>query len=270
MPSISTRAGEISYAVQGKGQPIIMLHATLHDGHDYETIAARLAERYQTITVDWPWHGSSKGVSTFENLNAVGFANVLEDFVSGLSIEPAIFIGNSVGGFAAARLAINRPESVRGLVLVNTGGFVDWNLFSRLVTRMLGFATVSRIVMPHLVRRYMSPQTSHDEEITRRAAARAGTVEGAKAAAALWRSFLDDGHDLRPRAKDMKTPVLLVWGTRDPIFPLSAGQAAHRYIPGSRLEPFDAGHVVFSSKPDHFLEVVEPFIESTVTADQQT
>ncbi|KIW28777.1 uncharacterized protein PV07_04651 [Cladophialophora immunda] len=260
--SVPTRGGDVSYRVKGKGQPIVLLHATLHDGRDYEVIADRLAEKYQAISVDWPWHGDSKGVSSKEYLGAVGFADILEDIVEGLKLEPAIFVGNSVGGFAVARLAITHPDKVRGLVLVNTGGFATWTPFSRLVARLLGFATISRWVTPHLVGKYMSPQTSHDEEITRRVTARARTEEGASIAAALWRSFLDPGHDLRSRAGSIKAPVLLLWGTRDPVCSKAVAEATRLCIPHAKLEFIDAGHVVFSSKPNEFHQLLQPFLES--------
>ncbi|KIW79194.1 hypothetical protein Z517_05806 [Fonsecaea pedrosoi CBS 271.37] len=262
MHSVPTRAGDISYSTQGKGQPIVLLHATLHDSRDYEVIAERLAERYQTISVDWPWHGNSQGGSSKGYLSAAGFADILEDIVEGLKLEPAIFIGNSVGGFAAARLAVTHPDKVRGMILVNAGGFVEWTLISRLFARLLGFATVSRLVTPHLVGKYMSPQTSHDEDITRRVKARASSGEGASTAAALWRSFLDPGHDLRSRAESIKAPVLLVWGSRDPLFSKASAEATKMYMPQARLVFLDAGHVVFSSKPNEFQQLVQPFIES--------
>ncbi|OCT45495.1 hypothetical protein CLCR_01756 [Cladophialophora carrionii] len=103
-----------------------MLHATLHDRRDYEVVAEHFAKKYKAITVDWPWHGDSKGSSNEDYLSAVGFADVLEDVVDGLELGSAMVIGNSVGGLAAARFAINQPDKVRGLVLVNTGGFVEW------------------------------------------------------------------------------------------------------------------------------------------------
>ena len=266
MPLVPTRAGEVSYEVKGEGVPIVMLHSILHDNRDYEVVAAYLAQKHKTITIDWPWHGDSKGIADREHLGAVGFADILEDIIGGLQLEPAIFIGNSVGGFSAARLAITHPDQVRGLVLVNSGGFVEWTPFSRLLTRPLGSAAVSRFIMPRLVPRYMCPQTDQDQEITRRAAARGGTAEGASIAAALWRSFLHPGHDLRSRARDIKAPVLLVWGTRDPLFPKAAGEAVQKYLPGSELKHFDTGHVVFSSKPVEFHRVVDSFIESIVAA----
>lgn len=278
MPSVPTRAGDVSYIVQGKGIPVIMLHATLHDCHDFDSIADKLAVQYQTIAVDWPWHGSSKGPiagtsPAARQPGAVEFAGVLEDFVTALDLPPAVIIGNSVGGFAAARLAITHPSRVRALVLVNSGGFLPpspvLTLIVRILCYLLSSSTLSRHIMPRMVSGYMSSQTAEDELICQKTVARARSKEGARVCASLWHSFLDPDHNLSPRAKEIKAPTLVVHGTRDIVVPLIVGETVHKLISGSQLEVFDAGHVVFSSKPDEFLRVVESFIQSTFDRSQE-
>lgn len=262
MPLVPTRLGEVSYQIQGEGQPVVLLHANLHDRHDYDTIVPKLSKKYQTIAVDWPWHGESNGLATVENLSAVSLADVLEDFVSALNLPPALFIGNSVGGFACARLAITQPDRVLGLVLINNGGFVEWPFLLRLFCRVLGTPFFARLILPSMVSQYMRPQTAQDEEIMHRAVARARTSNGASVAAALWRSFPDSGHDLRPRADKIKARTLIAWGVNDPTFPKGAEKDVQKCIPGSTVELFHTGHVVFSSKPEEFLHVVELFFQS--------
>ncbi|KAK9236665.1 Alpha/Beta hydrolase protein [Lipomyces kononenkoae] len=187
------------------------------------------------------------------------------DFVTALDLPPAVIIGNSVGGFAAASLAISNPSRVRALVLVNSGGFALWNPVNRLLCSLLGFPTVARFIMPRLVRWYMDPQTAEDKTICRKYAARARTKEGSWVNASLWKSFLKPGHDLRPRANEIRAPTLLVLGVHDIIIPLDVGggQTAHTLIPGSKLELFETGHVVVSSKPDEFVCVFQEFMQST-------
>ncbi|KAA8651053.1 alpha/beta fold hydrolase [Aspergillus tanneri] len=264
MRSVSTRVGNISYTVSGEGRPVVLLHATLHDSHDFDPIIFRLAEHYQTIAVDWPWHGNTKGsdiAATCAKPSAILFADVLEDFVAALDLPPAILIGNSVGGFAAARLAITNPNRVYALVLVNTGGFTSWNLFSRSFCYIMGFKAVARIVLPYIISQYMNAQTPNDMAISQKARTRAQSREGSTLAATLWRSFLDNGHDIRAQAIAIKKPTLIIWGTKD-IFPVTTAYNAQNSIPGSNLKLFDAGHVVFSSKPEEFLNVLDQFLQS--------
>ena len=63
-------------------------------------------------------------------------------------------------------------------------------------------------------------------------------------------------------------PFMLVWGERDPIIPVEHGIAAHELVPSSRLEIFEgAGHFPHLDDPQHFLDVLLDFIESTEPAD---
>jgi pimeloyl-ACP methyl ester carboxylesterase len=262
MPSVSTRVGDVSYSIDGTGAPIILLHATLHTRHDFDPIIPQLSLHYQVIGVDWPWHGESCHPAN-QQPAATLLADTLEDVVTALNLPPAIFIGNSVGGFSAARLAITHPERVKGLVLVNNGGFVDITWTIRLFTRLLTIPLLIRWIYPSLVEKYMAPQNADDKKITTEVAAIAKTVEGSKIVASMFASFLDPGHDLRSRASQVKVPTLLIWGKKDPIAPVSICESTHKAIKGSKSVVLDTGHVVFASKPDEFLKLVEPFIAET-------
>jgi pimeloyl-ACP methyl ester carboxylesterase len=262
MTTIQTRAGRVAYSESGSGPTVLLLHATLHDRHDFDPIVDTLAQRYRTIAVDWPGHGDSDPIDAAIEPSAPLFADVLEDVVDGLDLSRAVLIGNSVGGFAAARLAINRPGSVAGLVLVNTGGFVPWNPLSRNFCRVMGAPALFRRAAPLFVRGYMKAKTDSDRDIAERAIATAKTADGIRTGTALWRSFATPEHDLRSRAGEVAVPTLIVWGKKDIAIPLSAGRATHAAIRGSRLEILDTGHVAFSSDPHGFLAVADPFLES--------
>jgi pimeloyl-ACP methyl ester carboxylesterase len=108
----------------------------------------------------------------------------------------------------------------------------------------------------------MKAKTDSDREITQRAIAKAKTPDGVRTGTALWRSFATPGHDLRSRAGELSAPTLIVWGKKDIAIPLSAGRATRDAIAGSRLEILDTGHVVFSSDPQGFLAIADPFLES--------
>lgn len=262
MATVQSRAGRVAYHESGSGPTVLLLHAALHDRHDFDPVVETLARNYRTIAVDWPGHGESDPVDSPLEASAPLLADVLEDVVEGLGLSGAVLIGNSVGGFAAARLAVNRPERVAGLVLVNTGGFVPLTPSVRSFCRVLGTPAVFRRAAPLFVRGYMKARTDHDRRIVERATAVAKTPEGIRTGAALWRSFATPEHDLRDRAGELSVPTLVVWGKKDIAIPLRAGRATRDAIAGSRLEILDTGHVVFSSDPDGFLAVTEPFLES--------
>ncbi|WAC93961.1 alpha/beta fold hydrolase [Mycobacterium sp. Aquia_213] len=267
MPTIQTRAGRVAYDEIGSGPTVVLLHATLHDRRDFDPIREALARRYRTIAVDWPGHGDSDPVGSAAEPSAPLFADVLEDVVDGLGLTRAVLIGNSVGGFAAARLAITRPDRVAGLVLVNTGGFVPLGPTTRAFCRVIGSPAFVRLGASAFIRGYMKAKNDSDRKIAERAIAAAKTSEGIRTLTGLWRSFATPAHDLRSRAAELTVPTLIVWGRKDIAIPLRAGRATHDAIAGSRLEILDTGHVVFSSDPAGFLAVAEPFLESVGSSE---
>jgi pimeloyl-ACP methyl ester carboxylesterase len=266
MPFVTTTAGRVFCEERGSGVPVVLLHATLHDHRDFDPVAGPLATRYRTIAVDWPGHGRSDPPGRGGAVDAFRFAAVLADVVEGLDLAPAVLIGNSVGGFAAARLALDQPDRVAGLILVNTAGFTAQTTASRLGSRVLGHPWVCRRLLPRLVPRYMKARNQHDRVIAERVRARARTEDGARVAAGLWRSFGTRAFDLRADGPRLAAPTLLVWGVQDIILPLRAGRQTHAAIPGSQFRVFETGHFVFASDPDGFLDLAAPFIESATAA----
>jgi pimeloyl-ACP methyl ester carboxylesterase len=257
MPTLTTHVGSLAYEEVGSGRPLVLLHATLHDRHDFDPVVESLAKHHRVISVDWPSHGESDVV---DHVTGPLLADVLDDIVDALSLKDIVLIGNSVGGSAAARLAITRPSLVAGLVLVNSGGFVPSTLPTRAFCRLLGTEWVARRVMPRFVNAYVKAQTESDEGILERVTARARTADGVRTAASMWRSFGTPEYDLRDRAHLIAAPTLIVWGDRDPTLSMRIGKATHRAIPHSSLHALHTGHVVFSSDPAGFLRLVEPFL----------
>jgi pimeloyl-ACP methyl ester carboxylesterase len=262
MPLVETRAGTLTYHDRGDGPVLVLLHATLHDHRDFDAVVERFAPDYRVITVDWPDCGESAPVSAPEQLSATLFADALEDLVDHLSVSSVLIVGNSVGGFAAARLAISRPHQVAGLVLVDTGGFIPLTRTTRLFCNIMGTPWITRLALPAFARFYMKPRSDLDREILQRVIARARTTAGVQQAAALWRSFASDEHDLRSRAAELTAPTFIVWGRQDRAIPLSAGRATHAALPNSQFAVLDTGHVPFASAPDKFLALAEPFLRS--------
>jgi pimeloyl-ACP methyl ester carboxylesterase len=247
----------VAYSDDGTGPVVVLLHAVLHDGHDFDGIKPDLARHYRVIAVDWPGHGESPAPSLTPT--AALYADVLEDLVTALDLPPAVFIGSSVGGYCASRLAITDPARVAGLVLVDTGGFLG-GPFANAYCRVLGTPAVMRRVLPRFVRSYLRAQSDNDHAVLRRVTDRARTADGVALTAALWRSFAAAEADLRARADRITAPTLIVWGAHDTAIPLRFGRATQRAIAGSRLEVLATGHLPFSSQPQGFLAVLAPFL----------
>ena len=105
MPAVNLSTGAVHYSEHGQGVPLVLLHANPGDGHDFEAVIPALAKNHQVLALDWPGYGRSDLALQPETATVVLFYRVLREFLTALALPPAFFIGNSIGGNAAARLA---------------------------------------------------------------------------------------------------------------------------------------------------------------------
>jgi pimeloyl-ACP methyl ester carboxylesterase len=262
MPMIRTSKGPIAYERRGGGPPVVLLHGNAHDRHDYDAVLPALAREFTVFAVDWPGCGESPAPAEPRAASAAGHAALLPEIVAGLDAAPAMLIGNSVGGFSAARLALTHPALVRALVLVDSGGFTAHNPVSRLFCRVKGTELVSRLVAERFPRFYLRRRTPTVEAMLARSRAHRRDPAGIALDAAIWRSFTSPEHDLRSRATAIRVPTLLVWGRHDPVLPLRDAEAARRALPHASFVTLDTGHVPFAEDPDGFLAAVLPFLRA--------
>ncbi|MGD1057781.1 MAG: alpha/beta hydrolase [Solirubrobacteraceae bacterium] len=260
-PLIDTSTGPISYDELGDPQaiPAFLLPSGAHDHHDYDELRALLPERFRTIALDWPSHGDSPPGEG--PLSAMRIADVTEQAIAQLAPEGALVIGNSVGGFAAARLAIRRPELVKGLVIVDGGGFAGRSPFVRTFCALMGRPRFLRAVYPAFSALYMRARTEADRRARDVGVATTRKDPGLGAVCELWRSFASPEHDLRRQASSIRAPTLVVWGKRDPVIPLRIGRRIVSLIPGAELSVFDSGHVPHTTDPQRFAAELSSFTD---------
>lgn len=250
----------------GSGPSLVLLHANGGDHRDYAAVAPRLADSgWRVTSLDWPGHGRSprSGPAT-----AVGLGTRLVDVLEGLGGRH-VLLGNSVGGFAALLAAAHAPDLVGGLVLVSPGGFTPRWPGMTLACRAMGSAVVAPRAYRTLPRLYLRGRTPGVAAAIARAGEASRSAESVEVYASMWRSFADPEHDARSLAAGVRCPVLLAWGTRDPILPWwFDGRRARAALPDAEVVTFEgAGHQPFIERPDEFLDRTSSFLSRLRTAN---
>ena len=121
--NIPTRFGSI-HLLRAKGDgihpPVVVLHGLAAASHFYENVFDPMRPFVRSVIApDLPGHGSSPLPATS---HASDLTESLAEALTKVLEEPAIFVGNSLGGAVSIRIALSHPELVRALFLIAPGG----------------------------------------------------------------------------------------------------------------------------------------------------
>jgi 2-hydroxy-6-oxonona-2,4-dienedioate hydrolase/4,5:9,10-diseco-3-hydroxy-5,9,17-trioxoandrosta-1(10),2-diene-4-oate hydrolase len=256
-----TAAGtEIFFAEAGTGPAVVMLHGGGPGASgvtNYSRNIDALAQRYRVIVPDMPGYGrSAKGIDKSDPFGYLGDA--IRGLLDELDIDTAHLVGNSYGGAAALRLALDTPHRVGKLVLMGPGGIGT--------TRMLPTAGInsllsyyggdgpSRDKLAAFIRNYLvydadsvpdklidvryrasiDPEVVANPPLTR--------PSGPMALRTLWRMDLTRDS----RLATLQTPTLVLWGRDDKVNRPAGGPMLLKAMPNAEL--------VMTSRTGHWLQ----------------
>jgi pimeloyl-ACP methyl ester carboxylesterase len=255
----------------GQGEPVVLIHGLGGSWQNWLENMPHLMESHRVIAIDLPGFGFSE--EPREDISISGYAACMDQVFEQLEIDSATVVGNSMGGFVGADMALAFPQRVRRLALVSAA--ILWNERRRarpLVTlsRVTGAYTavfmnrweiaatrprVREAILSQVVRRpaNLSPELAY--EIMRRAGSPAAFGEALEA--------LFD-YRLRDHLHEIAAPTLVVWGTHDLLVPPHHGREMAQVIPDARLEVFErTGHMPMLERPARFNRVLDEFIAAT-------
>src|SRR5829696_9885116 len=107
----------IRYLAAGEGPPLVLLHGAGDNALDWRWVMPSLAATHRLYAPDLP--GSPDSARPAADYSPPFFERFVAAFVDALGIGPATFVGNSLGGLIALRLALSDPVRVKSLVLVD-------------------------------------------------------------------------------------------------------------------------------------------------------
>lgn len=253
------KAVDLAYGAAGHGPPLVLLHGLGSSRNDWLLQLPPFIARYRTIALDLRGHGGSPKPPGPYHLEQ--FAADVALLLRRLDAQPAHVVGISLGGAVALQLALDFPEMVRSLVLVNTAArFVSdsWQQRVMGVRRVAGvyLLGMDRVAEGVALRLFPKPeQTSLRQETIERL--RNNDVAAYRAT--LWAIAR---FDVRARLGEIACPTLIVAGDADSTVPLASKRLLAERIPHSRLEIIaDSGHATPVDQPDAFNRVTLQFLE---------
>ncbi len=268
----------VAYTEAGSGPVLLLVHGIAVSSENWQPVIEPLGRTYTVIAPDLPGHGASQPGGGDYSLGTL--AAGLRDLLLTLGHNRATLVGHSLGGGIAMQFAYQFPEMVERLVLVSSGGLgpeVSPILRAAALPGANRFiaatAGASRRAGTALQRRLAAIGVKPSVDVAEIARGYAALADPERRAAflATLRSVVGT-RGQRVAASDRlyladSLPILIVWGSRDPIIPVAHGKSAHETLPGSCLEIFDGvGHLPQLEVPDRFVTALERFLSTTEPA----
>ena len=228
----------------------------LHGGEgpiDQYPFFDRLAERYEIIQPVHPGFGGTPIPEQFDNLQDLIFLYL--DLIDSLDLSEAILLGFSMGGWAAAEIAVMNTQRFSKLVLVDSVGVKPGGPFDRDIADVFALSPAEQLrITWHDPSKAPDPVTMTDDELQMLAANRVAL------GLYTWEPYMHNPK-LRNRLHRIDIPTLLIWGESDGIVSPEYGQAFCDMIPGASMVVIpNAGHSPHIEQPEKF---VEHFIQFT-------
>jgi pimeloyl-ACP methyl ester carboxylesterase len=270
-----------AFVLAGSGPPLLLLHGIGNSAQTWAGVIDRLAAHHTVLAPDLLGHGWSD--KPRGDYSIAGYANGMRDLLSVLDLEQVTVVGHSLGGGIALQFAYQFPERCERLVLVGSGG-LGRELSAGLrmatlpgaeavLTALAGVSGVLRTGMRAVegVGRAAGWQRLRDLAEAGDALLALKDVEARRAFLRTLRGVVD-AHGQAVTAVDRlylanAIPMLVIWGSRDPIVPAAHAQTVRSLVPTARVEVFEgAGHWPHLDDPDRFCRVLLDFLAGTTPA----
>lgn len=264
------------YLTAGTGHPLVLIHGLGMAAVSWRANIGPLSQTNRVVAIDLPGHGYS-GRPT-EGYGLAYGVRFLEAFLDALGVTQAHLAGESMGGLVALAFALERPQRVGRVVLVDSAGlgrevafflralsvplvgeaFVDPGpRGTRAVLRLLMHRSNWHLITEGLVREVSAARVRPGNKRQMLAALRTGVN--------LWGQR--PGIILLDRLQGLQAPLLIVWGAQDGVVPVAHARRAHQLAPGSRLHVYDrCGHWPQLEKAEDFNALLGDFLREAFSA----
>jgi pimeloyl-ACP methyl ester carboxylesterase len=249
----------IHYREAGSGPVVLLLHGLADNVHVWDEDVAPLAKRHRVVALDLPGFGDSD--KPLVEYRPRTLADFVEGFLDARHIGRASLVGNSLGGFVAALIAIDRPERVDRLVLVDAAGYADLaRALGPKALRALRLSTRDDL-------RYLTPLTFVDPRYASDKAIDASFAERMRAGdgyavGRIVDSLVRGDDALDRQLAHIHAPTLVVWGEADRLIPLSYARRFAHDIAGAHLVVLPkCGHMPQVECAPAFTKALAAFLE---------
>ncbi len=234
---LSPREVKLHASMSGEGHPLLLVHGLAGSGRWWRKNVPVLARSFRVFTVDLAGFGRSRG-QRFKLQDAAG---LLLRWMDAAKIDRCHVIGHSMGGYVTTALLARAPERIDRIILVDPALAP---LPASLASNSLRLAKSVRYMAVDFL-----PVLLADTLL-------AGPVT-------LYRAVQELIHsNLSAHLSALRGDLLMVWGEKDALLPLSIGRELQRQLPSAQFVVIHgAGHNPMWDRPREFNRLAVEFLK---------
>lgn len=258
---------QVAYSCCGEGECVVLVHGITTYSFIWRKIIPILEKHFQVYSFDLPGCGaSSKQLN--KKYSLVNHAHLLKEFVDHIGIKKLHLVGHDIGGGIGQIFAVNHPELLYDLTLINTVAYDFWPVQPIIamrtpIIRQLAMATLDFGALRMLVKRGLYHQSSLTQELMDFFWEPMRTQEGRKAFLHFAASL--DNRNLTEIITDLHNlslPVLIIRGDKDPYLSGTISDQLAENIPDSRLVHIaSGGHYLQEDEPQELAQELIQFFQ---------
>jgi pimeloyl-ACP methyl ester carboxylesterase len=252
---------KLFYKELGEGQPLMILHGLLGFSDNWITLAKKFSENYHVILPDLRNHGRS---DHSEDFNYSVMVDDIRELISDLQLQNVFLTGHSMGGKVAMNFAVNHPELVGKLVVVDIGPRQYEIQHDKLIDALLAIdlkdhdtrksvdAELQKKIPEFGIRQFLLKNLARDN----------GEGFKWKANLPVIREKLQNVGDQLESDSPYTHPSLFIYGSRSGYVKESDKAGIRESFPDARFTELPSGHWVHAEKPNEFYDAVSAFLQS--------
>lgn len=269
---VTLGGSRVNYVDIGSGDnsPVLFLHGLGGNWQNWLENLPRVARERRAIALDLSGFGESDLPG--EDISISNYARFVGSFCDELELDATVVVGNSMGGFIGAELAISFPERVERLVLAAAAGISitrlrrEPTLTAARLTTVLGIGELASHHRRELVNRprlrhvVLSSVVRHPTRLAPDLLVELMAGTGKPGYVPALEALMT--YDFRDRLPEIGCPTLLIWGAEDQLVPVRDADEFERLIPDSRKVVLaDTGHAPMFERPETFNRHLLDFLE---------
>ncbi|HAS74734.1 MAG TPA: alpha/beta hydrolase [Clostridiales bacterium UBA8960] len=240
----------INYTRKGNGIPLVFLHGWGADLESFKVLTQDLEKNYEVIAIDFPGFGLSDEPPVPWSLE--DYTLMTQMFIKEIGIVNPTLIGHSFGGRVSIKLS--QKLELNKVILINSAGIKPsrkqsyyFRVYGYKFFRTMAALPLLKWILREPLEAYREIYSSSDY----------------KQASAIMKQVLSKvvNEDLRHILREIKVPVLLIWGDKDTSTPIEDARLMEGLIPDAGLVVYEgAGHFSYLEHPEKTISIIKTFV----------